>query len=278
MGEAKRRKKLDSNYGKPKSVVHKQNEHPNIAFRDWRLHAISTVLEDTKLPNNKVVASGTAIELAGFAQLGNEVICFPVPNPVALYISLARTAGRDGKAAYQILKESPKSETLTFKKLSLDNESAFFDSIEKLVACVIFSFSALEVFANISLPDDFIYRKLRPDKKCIEEFSRDQIERHLSLREKLDALLPDIFDVASPKGTALWEEFIRLQRLRDGFVHLKTSDWRNISTLEASETIWTRLLSPDTPEIYKTSINMIDHFCKSPQLQRWFLKVKKDID
>lgn len=254
------------------------NESPKIACRDWRIHGIALTAEDFVTPDGKKMKAGSVVEMAGFVQLDKEVISFPVPNPVALYISLARKAGTKGKAAIKLLKHLEPSSG-QFKRLKNEDEEIFFDGIEQLVACVIFSYSALEAFANISLPNEFSYQRPRGDKKCTEVFSRDQVERYLSLSEKLDKLLPQVFDIVSPKGTSSWQKFVDLQRLRDRFVHLKFDDWQSVSKLDnLSATIWTQLLATDVPHIYRTSIDLISYFCQNSYERRWLSKIKDKID
>ena len=67
------------------------NEHPNIANRDWRLQAITTLAEDFKSPfTGKLYKAGAAVEVTGYIKYKKDLVCIPVPNPVAIYLSLAR--------------------------------------------------------------------------------------------------------------------------------------------------------------------------------------------
>jgi hypothetical protein len=50
---------------------------------------------------------------------------------------------------------------------------------------------------------------------------KSDLVRRLAIAEKLDLIPPLASDLASPKGTQVWERFIHLRRLRDDLVHIK---------------------------------------------------------
>jgi hypothetical protein len=137
---------------------------------------------------------------------------------------------------------------------------------------VIFAYTALEAFANESIPDDYKFERMRGDKKCTELYSKDQIERHLSLDTKLDEVLPVIRSVVTPKGTKTWEMYIWLKNLRDRFIHLKSSDWRKSAPESADEYVWTDLLSDQVLQAPSIALGIIEHY-SLPDRPRWLKKI-----
>ena len=81
--------------------------------------------------------------------------------------------------------EIAKHQNLKYKEDdSLFEESLkFYDLIEYAYQSIIFSFTALEAFINICIPESFIWRKTT--KKNTEIYTKDQIERYFSWKEKL---------------------------------------------------------------------------------------------
>jgi len=248
-------------------------EHPSIADRDWRLHAITTLAHDFRSPWTGVLhKAGAAVEVVGVAKYKGQLLQIPVPNPCALYLSLANHAAEqaitlvndlDGKYAGVVEKN--------MRTVGSQTESALFDAFENLIACLVFAYSALEAFANESLPNDFRFEKERADKRSTEVFTKDQIERYISLDTKLHEILPIIFSAKSPKGTKLWDDYIWLKDLRDRFIHLKSSDWKESGPENAEDYVWTHLLKDNVMRVPAIALFMIEHYL-SPKKPRWLVK------
>lgn len=253
------------------------NEHPNIATRDWRLNAITTLAADWTSPDTGTTHPvGTEVVHVGHLRYEKEIFSVPVANGPAMYLSLAIRASQAGRSLPRILESRPQltevaRERSPLRRIEADAESKLYDCQEQLLSSVIFSFTSLEAYANSLIPEDAIYRRVRSDKRCTEEYTRDQIERHLTLDEKFDQILPQLLKRPSPKGTSLWERYVRLQKLRDRFVHLKPADWAKGKEAEAAGTIWSDLARPDVPFFYKTAIHMMQHFVVG-EIPRWLSK------
>lgn len=248
-------------------------EHPSISDRDWRLRAISTVAEDFRSPNTNILyPTGTPLELAGFIRYEKKVVGIPVPDASALYLSIAKRLGQAGASVIstQLVKPLAPEEQKS-KIISKEDESDFFDALENLIACVIFSYTAIEAFANGIIPDEYQYTVERSDKRCTETYTKNQIERHISLTTKLDAILPQICAVKSPKGTKIWDEYIWLSDMRSRFVHLKSTDWIQSGPEKADQFIWTSLLSKKVITSPKIAFSIIQHYT-SKETPRWVHK------
>lgn len=86
---------------------------------------------------------------------------------------------------------------------------------------------------------------LKADKteKTGEEkvYVKDEIERKINLDEKFHIILPNIYNVPSPKGKKVWGHYKEIKKVRDRIIHLKSID-RKASGPE-DETIWGIMLS-----------------------------------
>ena len=150
-------------------------------------------------------------------------LAFPLPSAPAIFLSLSYRAHRSSEKAFRLARFGDYKVTLNDDGA---NEAAF-DFFETRVQHAIFAFTALEAYANECIPDPFTWttkksRKGAPDEEVT--YDREGTERFVSLPEKLDAILPNVFSVASIKGRVQWERFQNLKRLRDRLIHVKALD------------------------------------------------------
>ncbi len=253
-------------------------EHPNIAGRDSRLRAIATLTTEQRSPSTGAVYPlGARVELCGFVRFRRNLVRIPVPDPAAVCISLARRLGSQGAAFFRLRLDAQCVRSAQgHRHFALVGEAELFDAYEDLIACVVFSHAALEVFANDKIPDDF---QLSPDrvKKCKVECrsprSKDEIERWVSLDNKLKHLLPAICSVQPPSGRA-WQRYADLKRLRDRLVHLKSTDWKRSVPENADDWLWTRMMSGEAAEAPEIALDVISHYYPDTQQRpRWLRKL-----
>jgi hypothetical protein len=195
-----------------------------------------------------------------------------------MYLALARNASISGRRIQELLSKLPApteiaGDHLAARRISDAEETEYFDLLQDVIASVVFSYMAIEAFANSLIPAEFVYRRVRPDKHCTEEYNREQIERYLSLREKLHEIVPLISKRPSIKGTNLWDQFGHLERLRDRLVHLKREDWRERTPEDAANSVWSALVAPGVVTMYKIAVDVLWHFTESNR-PRWVTKLK----
>jgi hypothetical protein len=236
------------------------------------LHAITTLAAEFTSPwTGKTYPPGTAVEIAETLRFTSKrVFSTPVPDAVALSMSVAVEASKRGDRLHTLLTTLAASlSSDPGSQVSLKSvEAEYFDGLQQLVLLAIFSYSAIEAFANLTIPEAHVYRRTRSDGRCIEEYDRPQIEKFIPLVEKVDAVLPAITEVASPKGTKLWERLVQLQRLRDRLIHLKPAEWRENQPEARGDTIWSDLLAPDVLTIYRTAVEIVSYFTPGEK-PRW---------
>jgi len=134
------------------------------------------------------------------------------------------------------------------------------------------AFTALEVFVNESIPEDYEYHTHKKSKTKLETMNKKDIERRLSLDEKLSNVLPGVKDIETPKGKKCWQGYVELKRIRDRIIHMKKEDIR--SSGPDIPTLWHHLFKVKAPYIEAKEI--IDFFVKKTGEQpRWHIEYKK---
>jgi len=200
-------------------MIDKQDEL--LSRRDGRYYAIGKF-------NTSLAFLGKAEKLGKRGQVD-----FGLPSSPALFLSAAR------RAFLQIRDIDPMLMFYMWKNGSLPiNHSKLFDYFEVFATHVVFSFTALEAFANEAIPTDFEYRSEKKDKPIV--MKKADIERSISLDEKLHSVLPKALGIATPKGKRLWQQYKLLKDMRDRIIHLKTAD-RTPSGPE-KESVWGMML------------------------------------
>lgn len=195
------------------------------------------------------------------------ILNFGLPSTSSLFLNLSLQAKREVDAINidKCFDKHPNNQGIY-----PDDHKLLFDFFELMITQIVFSFSAIEAFANISIPKDFIYRSKRGDKKFLEEYNKDQIERNISLDNKLDKISPTIFNVKTPCGTKIWDNFQHMKKLRDRLIHLKSSD----TTASGPEikTVWGDLIRNKGIDFTKQSHQIIGHYIDKKEGFRWHKK------
>lgn len=151
---------------------------------------------------------------------------FFVPNNIALLISTSSKSLDDAKDIYKnkLNQDNPKN---GYKKdeVQVDfmkrKSSSFCDYIEKIQTGIVFSYTAIEAFANISIPDNYHY--IIKNKKGVI-YDKFAIERWVSLREKLEFILTEIYKTESIKSDSNWNNFLKLESLKNNIIHQKSDN------------------------------------------------------
>ena len=98
------------------------------------------------------------------------------------------------------------------------------DYIEQLQTAIVFGYTALETFANLSIPDDYTYETTKNPKGIIETYDKTAIERWLSLKTKLQYILKEIYETKNPEHQKWWGHFSNLEKHRNDIIHQKSID------------------------------------------------------
>lgn len=153
------------------------------------------------------------------------------PSMVALQINIANEALREVKALnnkIQNLHSQQKLEDGSINELLIEHTLEVYNFIEHAQKAIIFSFTALETFINLSIPNNFIWKKTTSRKT--EVYDKEQIERYISWKEKINLVVTDIYEVPQIKKMSFWSDLIELLDIRNRLIHIKSSDDTEVLT------------------------------------------------
>ena len=192
------------------------SDHPlDTPFDEWQDRALAS--EDGRFYAIDQWTTKTRI-VQTWEQVSTATVHFGLPSAPALFLGLAHEAFMSYKNEDLMhLFDHPQS------LYPLDHRP-LFDFYGQFAAHVVFAYTALEAWANETIPDSFVYAKTKPKTRPQETLTGSEIERHVSLREKLSDVFPLVLEVESPKGLAIWSHFRKLENTRDRIIHLKAAD------------------------------------------------------
>lgn len=169
------------------------------------------------------------------------------PNDVSLYSSVSDKNLQNAKEFYDrvIL---PRHKIYLGAYPSKDQQKEYYDYFELIITALIFSYTSLEAFANICIPNSFEYLVEKNGVKTI--YSKEAIERKFSLREKFKNILTLIIKTPDPSKEKWWSLFLSLEDIRNEIIHTKQSK---------SEHRYSSLLSKDIFNIIEIHKEII-HF------------------
>lgn len=155
----------------------------------------------------------------------NLKIQFLTPSMVALQINIANESIRNIKKLKDRIKTIPSEQKKEDRELGekiIGHTLEVYEFIEQAQKSIIFSFTALETFVNLSIPKDFIWEKTTARKK--EIYNKEQIERYIPWKEKINLVITDIYKLPEIKKTEFWSSLMELLEIRNRLIHIKSSD------------------------------------------------------
>lgn len=241
----------------------------NIDLQDDRLHAVSQLAEDWKSPwTGQVHEKGTIVTVVAACNYGKVEVSVPMPSAPAMFINV-------GKEMYKkaIQLRDAIFENIDCRKkghMSFNGwDGRVTDYYELMSGAYIFSVTAIESYVNEKIPDDYVYTKTRGDMKCTESYNKEQIERFLSLDEKVSHILPTILNVKSPKGKKIYQNYVAIREVRDRIIHMKSKDRKS----GEKKTIWNDLLHINHTNPVTSAIELLKYFRQDNNLPRWLSKL-----
>jgi hypothetical protein len=224
---------------------------------DWRLHATARLAENWTSPwTGQNVPKGSRLTVSSVIQLTKKKqLTIPLPNATALLLNSSAAAYRAAKE----LRDRNKLDKSLQADVSFQSDQEAFDYIERMIESIIMAFTAIEAFVNETIPEDYVYAHRVRSDIVLETSYKPDIERHVSIDEKLTAVLPEVLKCASPKGSRCWQNYRHLKITRDRIIHMKTQDRR--SSGADVETLWKAIFLCPAPHLAANAV--IDHFIKS---------------
>lgn len=147
------------------------------------------------------------------------------PNNIALLLSVSRKSIKSAENLY--LKYFCKDEFFKFSNDSssklIKNSAIIYDYIEFIQTSIVFGYTAIEAFCNISIPDNYKY-ETKNNKGILEYYDKDSIERWITLKEKLSKILIEIYETSNIKTNEVWSNFCEFESYINNIIHQKRID------------------------------------------------------
>jgi len=237
---------------------------------DWRMHNMLHLSEDWTSPwCGQTAPKGSQVTLSSVVQLNKKkTLAIALPNATALCLNMSKRSWAEARE----IRIKAKIDSSLKSEVGFDSHSEAFDYIERVMESIVMAFTALEAFVNEIIPDDYKYEAYRKSETILELMNKEQIERFLSLDEKLSTILPEVLSIKSPKGIRCWQGYRKLKTVRDRVIHMKNVDRR--SSGPDIPTLWHELFKVKSPVFQAKDI--IDYFVKAmDDCPRWHSEYPK---
>ncbi|MBS3992976.1 MAG: hypothetical protein KGZ87_04590 [Bacteroidetes bacterium] len=172
------------------------------------------------------------------------------PNDVSLYSNISVT---NLKVALKFYTETilPRHQIWYGAFPTIEKQSEYYNYFELIITSLIFAYTALEAFANICIPNGYEFLIEKSGVKTI--YSKEAIERKYSLIDKFKIILKDILNTSNPTVQDWWNDFIKLEDLRNEIIHTKQS---------TSEERYSKLLTKDIFPLIESHKKIISFYGK----------------
>lgn len=158
----------------------------------------------------------------------NNNITYFVPNNVALLLSVSEKALNEAKRIYTNNFTNQEIELDLDKmkgdrKLMMNQASSLVcNYLENIQTSIVFGYTALEAFVNLSIPEDFTHTTEKNSKGISEVFDKKAIERWLPLKTKIKNILTEIYSTKKMDSQKWWGQFLNLEQYRNDIIHQKS--------------------------------------------------------
>jgi len=171
-------------------------------------------------------------------------ITYFCPNNIAMLLSINAKSIKQAKILYADYFENSSIE-LELNKVDLNKiSSRVCDYIECIQSAIVFGYTALETFANLSIPEKYTYEIRNNSKGTTEIYDKKAIERWVSLRIKFQSILRQIYKTKKPESQKWWGHFSNLEKYRNDIIHQKSINTTNFYKTYFKKTIFSICESP----------------------------------
>ena len=178
-------------------------------------------------------------------------ITYFVPNNVALLLSVSEKAVIAAKKMYTDNFTNPEV-VLDLDKMKGDRKemmnrasSLVCDYLENIQTSIVFAYTALEVFVNLSIPENHTYMTDKNNKGISEIFDKKAIERWGPLKIKIKNILTDIYKTKKIEGQKWWGHFLNLEQYRNDIIHQKSISHTEFYKAYFKQSIFNTCKSPN---------------------------------
>lgn len=225
---------------------------------DWRYWKATEIVEDFTSPyTGKTYKAGTPIATTSGIRHGDREIRIGDPSAPALFLNQAHKSHQEAMKIHPFILEKWPPD--------IDEEPTVmaYDYLEYTMSSVIYSHTAIESFANETIPEKIQYKEERNSGLAVVR-DKEWVERNKSLTDKLGDILPRELEIESPRGLQVWEGYVELRRFRDRIIHMKSSDRETAKNeILFPESIWSDLTNPEIPDFPLIAKSIISYFLRN---------------
>jgi len=203
-----------------------------------------------KIENGEITGSMLLQDLDAAKVDRNKEITYFCPNNIAMLLSVNSKSLEQAKVLYSDFFQNSSIE-FELKKIEGDKKaflngisSRVCDYIECIQTAIVFGYTALETFANLSIPDEYTYETRSSSKGIKEIYDKVAIERWLSLKVKLQYILKEIYGTKKPESQNWWGHVSNLEKYRNDIIHQKTINSTSFYKAYFKKTVFQTCESP----------------------------------
>jgi hypothetical protein len=178
-------------------------------------------------------------------------ITYFVPNNVALLLSVSEKTLIAAKTTYTDNFSNPEI-ILDLDKMNSDRKekmnsasSLVCDYLENIQTSIVFGYTALEAFVNLSIPENYTYTTEKNNKGISELFDKKAIERWMPLKTKIKNILTDIYRTKKIENQKWWGHFLSLEQYRNDIIHQKSISHTEFYKVYFKQSIFNVCKSPN---------------------------------
>lgn len=142
-----------------------------------------------------------------------------LPNPIGIHLNIVDRSIDKIKELNTFHRINQNQDIL--KNKIYHDSKLMYDYIEQVQIAIVFGYTALETFTNLSIPNDYEY-KIKTSRGTSEIYGKDSIERWLSLKEKISEIIVDVYHTRDIKKDSIWQKFDTFEKYRHEIIHQKS--------------------------------------------------------
>lgn len=180
-----------------------------------------------KIENGKETGSMVSQEMDSIDFPKNPFEFF-APNNVGMLLSISQRYKASAKDLYNkkinpnTVKHSYIETDKDKKKFLQDKSIVAADYIELIQISIVFAYTAIESFANLSIPENYKYEVKLKNKGITEVYDKVAIERWVSLSDKISKILTDVYSTSKIESNKFWSHLKSLEKHRHSIIHQKS--------------------------------------------------------
>ena len=177
-------------------------------------------------------------------------ITYFVPNNIALLLSVSDKSLQEAKKIHTKYFSNSEIE-LDLEKMTGDRKemmnnasSLICDYLESIQTSIVFGYTALEAFVNLSIPEGYEHTAEKNSKGISEIYDKKAIERWLPLKTKVKSILSGIYNTKKIDSQKWWGHFLNLESYRNEIIHQKSISHTEFYKIYFKQSIFSVCRSP----------------------------------